>query len=122
MADHRQNVTAPENRLRRFAGDKFKHDYGLRRKGEHCHAFCALRVDAFPTGGDFCELMDAMVERLHAEPTVEAVPPIRYPGERGKRTYRERSANGIPLRQHVLDDLRALGGELGLPREDLWRG
>ncbi len=70
----------------------------LHRKGEHSHAFCALRIDAFPTGGEFTEIMDALVEKLHATPTVEGAGRIRYPGERGNLIYKERSAKGVPLR------------------------
>ncbi len=92
----------------------------FRKKGAHTHAFCALRIDAFPTGGDFTDLMDAMAERLHATPTIRGVDRIRYPGERGHVTYRERSANGIPLRQPVVDDLLALGKSLGLSSEAVW--
>ena len=92
----------------------------LRKKGEHTHAFCALRIDAFPTGSDFKDLMDEMVEQLHATPTVEGVDRIRYPGERGNFTYKERNATGIPLRQRVVDDLRELGEILGLPMDGIW--
>lgn len=92
----------------------------FRRKGEHSHAFCALRIDAFPTGGAFKDLMDEMVEKLHSTPTVEGVGRIRYPGERGNLTYKERSAVGIPLRQNVVDDLQKVSLELNLPMDDLW--
>jgi LDH2 family malate/lactate/ureidoglycolate dehydrogenase len=92
----------------------------LRRKGEHSHAFCALRIDAFPTGGDFGELMDAMVEKLHATPTVEGAGRIRYPGERGNLIYQERSAQGIPLRQHVVEDLEAMSRTLNLSLAEVW--
>jgi LDH2 family malate/lactate/ureidoglycolate dehydrogenase len=92
----------------------------LRRKGEHSHAFCALRIDAFPTGGEFKDLMDALVEKLHATPTVEGVGRIRYPGERGNLTYKERSANGIPLRQNVVDDLQRMSANLNLSMDDIW--
>jgi L-2-hydroxycarboxylate dehydrogenase (NAD+) len=92
----------------------------FRRKGEHSHVFCALRIDAFPTGGAFKGLMDEMVEKLHETPTVEGVGRIRYPGERGNITYRERSASGIPLRQNVVDDLQKVSEELNLPMDDLW--
>ena len=92
----------------------------FRRKGEHSHVFCALRIDAFPTGGAFKDLMDEMVEKLHATPTVEGVGSIRYPGERGNLTYRERSATGIPLLQNVVDDLQKMSEDLGLPMDDLW--
>lgn len=93
----------------------------FRRKGEHTHVFCALRINAFPTGGDFTDLMDAMVEKLHATPTVQGVGRIRYPGERGNLTYRERSANGIPLRPHVVEALQALSRELTLSLDDVWQ-
>lgn len=93
----------------------------LRKKGEHCHAFCALRIDAFPTGGSFRALMDELIETLHATPTVEGGGPIRYPGERGERIYQERSARGIPLRPNVVEDLRRLGAALGLDVEEVWQ-
>ena len=93
----------------------------FRRKGEHSHVFCALRIDAFPTGGEFKDLMDEMVEKLHATPTVEGVDHIRYPGERGNITYKERSAAGIPLRRNVVDDLRKLSLDLNVPMDDLWQ-
>ncbi len=94
----------------------------LRKKGEHCHAFCALRVDAFPTGGSFGELMDEMIEKLHATPTIAGSGTIRYPGERGQRTYEERSATGIPLRQNVVEDLQRLAEALTLPLDEIWMG
>ncbi len=94
----------------------------FRRKGEHSHAFCALRIDAFPTGGDFKDLVDAMVEKLHAAPTVAGVGRIRYPGERGNLTYKERTATGIPLRKNVVDDLQKMSRELNVAMGDIWIG
>jgi LDH2 family malate/lactate/ureidoglycolate dehydrogenase len=64
--------------------------------------------------------MDAMVEKLHATPIVEGVGRIRYPGERGDLTYKERSAHGIPLRQNVVDDLTKMSEALHLPMDDIW--
>ena len=93
----------------------------LRRKGEHTHAFCALRIDAFPTGGAFQDLMDEMVEKLHATATIQGAGPIRYPGERGNLTYSERSATGIPLRQNVIDDLQKISKDLNLPMDEIWK-
>jgi L-2-hydroxycarboxylate dehydrogenase (NAD+) len=92
----------------------------LRRKGEHTHVFCALRIDAFPTGGDFKDLMDAMIEKLHATPPVGGAGRIRYPGERGNLTHRARSATGIPLRQHVVEDLQRMSALLHLSLDDIW--
>ena len=93
----------------------------LRKKGEHSHAFCALRIDAFPTGGAFKDLMDEMIEKLHATPTVEAIDHVRYPGERGNAVAEERRANGIPLQQHVVDEIRDVAKELKLSFEDVWQ-
>lgn len=93
----------------------------LRKKGEHCHAFCALRVDGFPGGAAFRDLMDEMIERLHAEPTVAGVSRIRYPGERGNLAYQERMAQGIPLQQQVVDDLRQMSRGLGLTLDTVWQ-
>jgi len=93
----------------------------LRKTGEHCHAFCALRIDAFPGGVGFKGLMDEMVETLHATPTVAGAGPIRIPGERGERTYATRCADGIPLRPEVVDDLARMGESLGLSLDDIWK-
>jgi LDH2 family malate/lactate/ureidoglycolate dehydrogenase len=93
----------------------------LRKKGEHSHAFCALSISAFPTGGVFKDLMDEMVEKLHATPTVAGTDRIRYPGERGHQAYRERSTEGIPLHRNVVEDLQKLGKELDIQLDDLWK-
>jgi LDH2 family malate/lactate/ureidoglycolate dehydrogenase len=93
----------------------------LRKKGEHCHAFCALRTDAFPSGGSFKDLMDEMIGKLHATPTIEGADPIRYPGEREQRTREERSVTGIPLRQNVVDELRRMGEALSLSIDEIWQ-
>jgi len=94
----------------------------FRKKGAHTHVFCALRIDAFPTGGTFKDLMDEMVDKLHATPTVPGVDHIRYPGERGHRIYEQRSAQGIPLRQNVVDDLAEMSEALSLSMGDIWDG
>jgi len=92
----------------------------LRKKGAESHAFCALRIDAFPSAGNFKDLMDEMIDKIHNAPTVEGAGPMRYPGERMDRTYRDRSANGIPLRKEVLEDLQKMCVELELSMEDIW--
>ncbi len=93
----------------------------LRKKGEHSHAFCAVRIDAFPSGGAFKDLLDEMIEKLHGTPTVAGVDRVRYPGERGNATTQDRTANGIPLQQYVADDLQRLADELRLPFEQVWQ-
>ena len=42
---------------------------------------------------------------------------VLIPGEQEARRVARKSESGIPLEDEVLDDLRALGAELGLERE-----
>ncbi|WP_248926226.1 Ldh family oxidoreductase [Paenibacillus hamazuiensis] len=93
----------------------------FRRKGEESHAFCALRIDAFPSGGGFADLMDEMIGKIHEAPTAEGADRMRYPGEKENEIYRERSANGIPLKQNVISGLETMCTELGLSLGDIWR-
>jgi len=93
----------------------------LRKRGDHSHLFCALRIDAFPTGGTFKSLLDEMVEKLHSTPTLKGAGRIRYPGERGNITYQERNAAGIPLRPNVIEDLQRLGLEFNLSLDEIWQ-
>ncbi len=93
----------------------------FRKKGRECHAFCALRVDAFPSAGEFPSLMDSMIEKIRSAPTAEGQPPMKYPGERGNRTFLERKKNGIPLLPEIAADLEALGRELGLDSDVIWK-
>jgi len=91
----------------------------LRRKGWHSQAFGALRIDAFSTAGDFAELMDAMVEKIHSAPTAKGAERMRYPGERGNRIREERGKRGIPLHPKIVSDLQEMCVKLDLPM-DIW--
>ncbi len=93
----------------------------LRKKGEHSHAFCALRIDAFPSGAAFRGLMDEMIEKLHGTPTVEDIDHVRFPGERGNALARDRRLHGIPLQQHVVEEVRAMALQLGISFEAVWQ-
>jgi LDH2 family malate/lactate/ureidoglycolate dehydrogenase len=91
----------------------------LRKKGGTDHAFGAIRVDAFPSGGNFKQLMDDMIEKLHKAPTVPGVDKILYPGERENLIAEERSRNGIPLHPKVIEELETMSRDLHL-RMDIW--
>lgn len=92
----------------------------VRRKGEHSHAFAALRIDAFPTGGEFADSMSQVVAALRRARTSDAGESIRFPGERGNRTFAQRSELGIPLRRFVVDELAIMAEELELDLESIW--
>jgi LDH2 family malate/lactate/ureidoglycolate dehydrogenase len=92
----------------------------LRKKGAESHIFCALRIDAFPSGTMFQELMDEMIGKIHTAPTVEGAGRMRYPGERMDMVFKERSAKGIPLNQITIEELRKISVEQNLPLDDIW--
>lgn len=92
----------------------------LRRKGEHSHAFCALRIDSFPTGDEFLGTMDTMIDTLHGAPKASDGQPIRFPGERSNGVFEERSRLGIPLQNYVIEELQEMSAELGVSLDDVW--
>jgi len=92
----------------------------FRKKGEDSHAFCAIRIDAFPTGGDFKSLMDSMIEKIHEQPTIEEVDGMKYPGERENETYKKRIVEGIPLRENVIKSLEEMAQNLNLPINQIY--
>lgn len=83
------------------------------------HAFGALRINAFPSGADFKEMMDAMIEKIHAAPTLPGMPRLMYPGERENLIYAERSRAGIPLHPKIVAELEQMARDLGLTM-DIW--
>lgn len=92
----------------------------FRKKGEESHAFCAIRIDAFPTGGDFKCLMDSMIEKIHEQPTISEVDGMKYPGERENETYKIRITEGIPLRENVIKSLEEMAQNLNVPINQIY--
>jgi LDH2 family malate/lactate/ureidoglycolate dehydrogenase len=91
----------------------------LHLKGGPSHAFGAFRIDAFPAGGEFKSLMDDMIEKVHAAPTVEGAGQMMYPGERENLIQQERSTKGVPLHPKVVEELEKMCKDLDLPW-DIW--
>ena len=71
-------------------------------------------------GGEFKELMDRMIEKIHAAGTVGGAPAMKYPGERENLIYQERSVTGIPLHHKIVSDLQQMSVELNLPLDQIW--
>lgn len=92
----------------------------IRKKGVDTHAFCALKIDAFLPSSQFKELMDAVIEKIHSSPVLDGAERMRYPGERGDITYKERSTNGIPLHGIIVERLQKMCKELNLSLDEIW--
>jgi LDH2 family malate/lactate/ureidoglycolate dehydrogenase len=79
------------------------------------HFFGAMRVDFFrPTEG-FKRDMDDLIRRLRNSPKADGYDRIYLQGEKEFELEEKYRKEGIPLYFKVYDDLKAIGGEVGVP-------
>jgi LDH2 family malate/lactate/ureidoglycolate dehydrogenase len=79
------------------------------------HFFGAMRVDAFCDVDAFKRGMDAMIRVIHASEPAAGHDHIYVPGEIEYETAQQRLRDGIPLPAYVVDELRVLATEYGVP-------
>ena len=72
------------------------------------HFFGAMRVDAFRPADEFKSHMDQWIKRFRASKPVDTSQPVLIPGDPERMMEKERTTNGIPLLQPVIEDLEAL--------------
>lgn len=77
------------------------------------HFVGAMRVDGFRPVDEFKQNMDRWIERFKAAKPISEDCPVIIPGEPELEAEKLRKANGIPLTEAVVKDLRALGEKLG---------
>ncbi|TKW63737.1 MAG: Ldh family oxidoreductase [Paracoccus denitrificans] len=78
------------------------------------HLFFAIRPDLFMPLSDFDGRMDAFHSRIKTLPRAAGVEEILMPGEPEARTEARRRAEGIPVTDNVIADLKKLGAEYGV--------
>jgi LDH2 family malate/lactate/ureidoglycolate dehydrogenase len=78
------------------------------------HFFAAVRIDAFQPLDRFRAAMDAMIDALHAAPRTSAEAKVSYPGEIEHLTALDRSRRGIPVSDHLFNELQTLAASLDL--------
>jgi LDH2 family malate/lactate/ureidoglycolate dehydrogenase len=78
------------------------------------HFLGAMRVDGFRPADDFKANLDNWIERFKNAGTVDETQPVIIPGEPELQAEKDRTQNGIPLVQAVVDDLNTLAQKLGL--------
>ncbi len=76
------------------------------------HFFGALRIESFFPVEKFKKSMDDMIGAFEAFSKLPGVEKIYVAGGREAETMRDREANGIPLRDFMLQDLKNLAAEL----------
>lgn len=79
------------------------------------HAFMAWRIDAFRPEEEFRTELDQMLAELRGAEPAEDQPRVYVPGDPEEIAELDRLANGIPVHPKVVEELRALGAEVGVP-------
>jgi LDH2 family malate/lactate/ureidoglycolate dehydrogenase len=77
--------------------------------------FAAVRVSSFMDLEEFQTRMDGAIREIRACPRAEGGDRIYIPGEIEAETKRRRLAEGIPIPEVVLQELSAVGADLGVP-------
>jgi LDH2 family malate/lactate/ureidoglycolate dehydrogenase len=78
------------------------------------HFFGAMRIDAFRTADEFKQHMDHWIQRFRSAKTVAGEEKVIIPGDPEREMEAERTANGIPLVDSVVSDLKALGDKFSI--------
>lgn len=79
------------------------------------HFFGAIRIDTFRPAEEFKRDMDRLIRELRSTQPAEGHDRVYVAGEIEFETAKERAANGIPLLDSVLQGLRAVGEQVGVP-------
>lgn len=78
------------------------------------HFFGAMRIDAFRTATDFKDHMDNWIRRFRSATPVAGEEKVLIPGDPEREMELDRMANGIPLLDAVVHDLKELGARLNV--------
>ncbi|MEM8729076.1 MAG: Ldh family oxidoreductase [Pseudomonadota bacterium] len=87
--------------------------YSDAKKLDVSHYFQAIDISWFMDPADYATRMGQFVHMAKSRALRPGFTEILVPGEQEARRVEAKSANGVPLDDRVLEDLRALGGELG---------
>jgi len=79
------------------------------------HFFGAIRIDSFRPAAEFKQDMDRLIRELKSTPPIAGQERVYVAGEIEFETAEERSERGIPLHSSVLEGLREVSEQLGVP-------
>ncbi|WP_462319087.1 Ldh family oxidoreductase [Marinilabilia sp.] len=79
------------------------------------HFIGAMRIDAFRPAQEFKEHMDNWIKAFRSAEPIEPDQKVLVPGDPERALTHERLKNGIPLLEPVVEDLRNLGEQMGVP-------
>ena len=81
------------------------------------HSLTAIDIEWFMPLDEFRRRMDDFAQMVKSRALRPGFSEVLIPGEQEARRLKRKSEVGVPLEQLVLDDLRALGRELGVTTE-----
>ena len=79
------------------------------------HYVAAYNIEAFMDTSEFKKTMDEWIGMLTSSKPAPGHDRVLYPGLAEKESLEERSANGIPLHNEVVEWFRDICGELSIP-------
>lgn len=79
------------------------------------HFFGAMRVDAFRPAAEFKQHMDQWIKRFKTAKTIAGEARVIIPGEPELAMEAERRAQGVPLLEPVVADLKSLADRFSIP-------
>lgn len=79
------------------------------------HFFLVIDPRGFRDGTEFEQDLDGMLGALRATRPIDPSEPVLVPGDPEHRTRAERERAGIPLTRSVVEDLRAVAHDSGVP-------
>jgi ureidoglycolate dehydrogenase (NAD+) len=78
------------------------------KKRDLCHLVGAIDYHRFPGHSSFLDQVTQMIEELHQAPTAEGFDRVMVPGEPEYLRERDRISNGIPIEDHLFDELQQI--------------
>ena len=76
--------------------------------------YLAVDIAAFMDVAEFKKQVDAVISEMHGSPTLPGVERVRLPGEGTHAAYADRTANGIPLPDPLLENLARVADDLSV--------
>ncbi len=80
--------------------------------------YLAVDIAAFMDVDDFTKQVDAVIAEMHGSPTLPGVESVRMPGAGTHAAYADRTANGVPLPDPLLENLARVADDLAVDRLD----
>lgn len=79
------------------------------------HFFLALDPACFRDGGEFQTDLESLLDALRSSMPADPRQPVLVAGDPERAAYAERSQSGIPLSRSVVEDIRFVARESGVP-------